>query len=498
MNMNNRKLSGLFRKYLVSTMSIILASFAFVGVALTLMVSAVWMNEKLDLLEENTKSITANTEQMLESSYMSTMGRGTVLMLCNSLYQASEMLEADFFVVNEKGEPVFCKHILKDAAQYDGRCIVHDNYVIPEDIIQRLSNGESYRDTGKMEGTFAANSFIVGCPIMVGGEFRGAVFGTMPSTQGLAKYVAVIIRLFAYAAIFSMIADLIIVYISVYRTTKPLRQMTKAAKQYANGDFSQRIYINEKTRSKYATEIEELAEAFNSMAQDLSALEMSRRSFVSNVSHELKTPMTTIGGFIDGILDGTIEGQDEKKYLRIVSDEVKRLSRLVTAMLNMSRLEAGKMELKPAEFDISEMLFTTVLSFEQIIESRHIEIFGLDKITENRVVADKDLINQVIYNLVDNAVKFTPDGGYIAFESKEDSEKAIVKIKNSGAGIPEDERDNIFERFYKTDKSRSYDSKSAGVGLYLVKTIVEIHGGYVVCRSEVGEYTEFIFTLPKL
>jgi len=333
---------------------------------------------------------------------------------------------------------------------------------------------------------------------MVGGEFRGAVFGTMPSTQGLAKYVAVIIRLFAYASIFSLLADLIIVYISVYRTTKPLRQMTKAAKQYANGDFSQRIYINEKTRGKYSTEIEELAEAFNSMAQDLSALEMSRRSFVSNVSHELKTPMTSIGGFIDGILDGTIEGQDEKKYLRIVSDEVKRLSRLVTAMLNMSRLEAGKMEIKPAEFDISEMLFTTILSFEQIIETRQIEILGLDKMTENRIVADKDLINQVVYNLVDNAVKFTPDGGYIAFESKGDPEKVIVKIRNSGSGIPESERENIFERFYKTDKSRSYDSKSAGVGLFLVKTIVEIHGGYVVCRSEEGEYTEFIFTLPKM
>ncbi|MBR0113111.1 MAG: HAMP domain-containing histidine kinase [Clostridia bacterium] len=492
-----RKLSGLFRKYLFSTMSIILTSFTFVGILLSLMVSAVWMNEKLDLLEENTKSITENTELVLQSEYMGT-GRGTVLVICNSLYQASDVLDADFFVVNEKGEPVYCKHIIQNVGNLTGNCIVHDNYQIPEAVMEQLRNGEDFRDTGKLDGVFASNNFIVGCPLEVDGVFRGAVFGTMPSTNGLVKYVALIIRLFAYASIFAFLIDLVIVYVNVYRTTRPLRQMSKAAKQYANGDFSQRIFIDEKRRNKYPTEIDELAQAFNSMAQDLSALEMSRRSFVSNVSHELKTPMTTIGGFIDGILDGTIDEENEKKYLIIVSDEVKRLSRLVTAMLNMSRLEAGKMELKPSEFDLSEMLFTTLLSFEQMVENKRIDIEGLENLTEKRIVADKDLINQVVYNLVDNAVKFTPEGGCISLEVKEDSEKVIAKIRNTGRGIPESERETIFERFYKTDKSRSYDSKSAGVGLYLVKTIVEIHGGTVVCRSEEGEYTEFIFTLPKM
>lgn len=495
--MKERKISGLFRKYLFSTMSIILTSFTFVGILLTIMVSAVWMNEKLDLLEENTKSITENTSLILQSEYMGT-GRGTVLVICNTLYQTSETLDADFFVVNEKGEPVYCKHIIQNVASYNGNCVVHDNCIIPGNVMDQLRSGVNYRDTGNLEGVFAANNFVVGCPLVVNGVFRGAVFGTMPSTSGLLKYVAVIIRMFAIASIFAFFIDLIIVYVNVYRTTRPLRQMSRAAKQYANGDFSQRIYIKERRKGKYPTEIEELAEAFNSMAQDLSALEMSRRSFVSNVSHELKTPMTSIGGFIDGILDGTIDKENERKYLVIVSDEVRRLSRLVTAMLNMSRLEAGKMELKPAEFDLSEMLFTTLLSFEQIAETKNIEVLGLEDLTQKKIVADKDLINQVLYNLVDNAVKFTPDSGYISIEIKEDSEKVITKIRNSGAGVPEDEIDNIFERFYKTDKSRSYDSKSAGVGLYLVKTIAEIHGGSIMCRSKVGEYTEFILSLPKM
>ncbi len=491
--MREKKRSGLFRRYLFSTMSIILVSFAFVGTALTLMVSAVWMNEKLDLLEENTGSITENTELLLRSDYMGT-SRGTVLVICNSLYQASETLDADFFVVNGEGEPVYCKHIIQNASNYDGRCIVHDNYTIPQDVMDALKSGSNYRDTGKLGGSFATSTFIVGCPIVINGEFRGAVFGTMPTTQGLAKYIAVIIRMFAYASIFALLVDLIIVYRSVYYTTKPLRQMSEAAKQYANGDFSQRIYVENK--KGYSSEIDELAQAFNSMAQDLSALEMSRRSFVSNVSHELKTPMTTIGGFIDGILDGTIDKNDEEKYLKIVRDEVQRLSRLVTTMLNMSRLEAGKMELKPIEFDISEMLFSTLLNFERMIEQKNIEVLGLENMTEQKVTADKDLINQVVYNLVDNAVKFTPEGGYIKVETKSDAEKVILKIRNSGGGIPESEQENIFERFYKTDKSRSYDTKSAGVGLYLVKTIAEIHGGTVLCRSEEGKYTEFIVTLP--
>jgi signal transduction histidine kinase len=234
------------------------------------------------------------------------------------------------------------------------------------------------------------------------------------------------------------------------------------------------------------------------MAKDLSDLEMSRRSFVSNVSHELKTPMTSISGFIDGILDGTIPESEHGYYLGIVSEEVKRLSRLVTGMLNMSKIEAGKIDIKPVKFDISEMLFTTLLTFEQKIDEKGIEIKGLDTIDKNEIFADKDMINQVVYNLIDNAVKFTPPEGYIEINSKHDSEKAIIRIRNSGRGVAPDEIDRIFERFYKIDKSRSYDVKGAGLGLYLCKTIVELHGGDIVARSEEGEWTEFIFRLPLM
>ena len=162
----------------------------------------------------------------------------------------------------------------------------------------------------------------------------------------------------------------------------------------------------------------------------------------------------------------------------------------------MSKIEAGEHDLKPVKFDISEMIFRTLLGFEQMLDNKCIDVRGLDTMTVNLVTADKDMINQVIYNLVDNAVKFTPSGGYIEVSSKSDTEKIIVKIRNSGKGIPSEEIDKIFERFYKIDKSRSYDVKGAGMGLYLVKTIIELHGGHITARSEVGEFAEFIFQLP--
>ncbi len=491
--------SSLFRKYFFITMGILLASFVFAGTALMIFVSGQWMKEKINLLEENTMSITKNTSDVLLSEYMGQSGRGAVLMIYNSIAQASDVLDGDFFIVNEEGTVVYCKELLRNTGMMqDGKCLLHGNYQIPENFLETLSEGKTIKLNGTLEGLLAKENFVVGCPIITNDTFRGAVFGTIPIADGLLPYIAGIFQMFFFATLFAFVLTFILVYLTTYTLVKPLRQMSIAAKQYAQGDFSNRVYVKHSVFTRRSrTEVDELAEAFNTMAKELSALEYSRRSFVSNVSHELKTPMTTISGFIDGILDGTIDEKDEKKYLSIVSEEVKRLSRLVTGMLNISKLEAGKMELNPVEFDISEMLFTTLLSFEQILERKNIDVRGLDSVTENKIRADKDMINQVIYNLTDNAVKFTPEGGYIEVASKSDAEKVIVKIRNSGKGIPEEEINQIFERFYKVDRSRSYDTKGAGMGLYIVKTLIELHGGEITARSQEGEYTEFIFSLPK-
>lgn len=495
--MRGKKYSGIFRKYFIVTISIILASFVFIGGALLLLVSKLWMDDKNALLVENTMSVAQNTSDVLESDYMGESSRGSVIVICNSLMQISNAVDCDIFITNLNGEVVYCKEILQsNMALYTGNCLIHNNYKVPEDILSQASKG-LYRSTGNLGGALSDIHFIVAAPVEVDGVTAGYVFSTQPIVGGLTPYIAGIFRMFFIAALFALALTFIIVYLVSRRLANPLQQMSAAAKQYATGDFSTRVAIKRgRIRLFGHDEVDELVTAFNTMAQALATLEMSRRSFVANVSHELKTPMTTIGGFIDGILDGTISEDKEKQYLKIVSDEVKRLSRLVTGMLNMSKIEAGELDIKPQKFDISEMLFMTLLSFEQVIENKHIEIRGLETMKPNPLTADKDMINQVVYNLVDNAVKFTPDSGYIEVSSKADAEKIILKIKNSGKGIPSEEIEKIFERFYKVDKSRSYDVKGAGMGLYIIKTIVELHGGHISARSEYGEYAEFIVQLP--
>ena len=166
-------------------------------------------------------------------------------------------------------------------------------------------------------------------------------------------------------------------------------------------------------------------------------------------------------------------------------------------MLNLSRIESGEVRLNPSEFDISEMIVTTLISFEQMIDKKGIEVRGLDNFTQINVRADRDMIYQVIYNLVDNAVKYTPEGGFIEVEALKSGGRTTVRVTNSGHGIESEETEKIFERFYKVDKSRSYDAKSAGMGLYLVKMLVELHNGKIKAQSVIDDRTDFIFWLPE-
>ena len=222
-----------------------------------------------------------------------------------------------------------------------------------------------------------------------------------------------------------------------------------------------------------------------------------QRQFITDAGHELKTPMTTIAGFIDGILDGTIPKEQEDKYLHIVSDEVKRLSRLVKSMLDLSRIDSGEMQLHPTNFDITNTIVTTLLTFEQKIDEKGIEIRGLEEARPQMVLGDQDLLHQVVYNLIENAVKFTNDGGAISVQVSDSIDRTTVVIENTGPGIAPEDLPMIFERFYKTDKSRSRDKNGMGLGLYIVRTILKLHGGDIAVRSAVGQFCRFEFYIPK-
>ena len=284
---------------------------------------------------------------------------------------------------------------------------------------------------------------------------------------------------------------------SIYakRQSHPLREMAKTASAFGHGDLTARVQVSD----AYTEEIEELALAFNNMASSLQKSEYQRQEFVANVSHELKTPMTTIGGYIDGILDGTIPPEKQRHYMQIVSDETKRLSRLVRSMLDISRLQdqGGIPEEKKTQFDLEECAGQVLITFEHKINSKKLNV---DVDMPNHPVitlACQDYVTQVIYNLLDNAVKFCPEEGNLGLRIREGGSKAYISVSNDGDTIPPEELPLVFDRFHKLDKSRSQNRDGWGLGLYIVKTIVCSHGEDISVTSRGGK-TEFTFTMPLI
>lgn len=491
------KRSGLFHRFFYITTIIIFISFTILGSALLIFVAQNWATEKTTLLSQNAKNVAQTSSRLVEGGYFEKNDSYSMMLISSTIAQLSGAIDADIYVCDANGKVLYCKEIWQpDLLLYTGDCIVHSSYTVPKTVLERAAKG-GFSSTGNLGGVYKSSHFVSVEPVIASGKMVGVVVAAQ-DTDSLHEPIKGILKMFMFSALLALAIAFVSTYVLTYQMTKPLREMSAAAKQYSNGDFSHRIAVpyQRKLRRFDEDEVEELVTAFNAMANALSAIESSRRNFVANVSHELKTPMTTIGGFIDGILDGTIDHEQSKYYLRVVSDEVKRLSRLVTSMLNMSKIEAGQLDINAKKFDISAMIFKTLLGFERVIEEKSIEIRGLDNIGSLNIYADEDMINQVIYNLIDNAVKFTEKGGYIEVALKADSEKTIVSIKNSGKGISKEEIGKVFERFYKTDKSRSFDVKGAGLGLYIVKTIIDMHGGQITVHSEENNFTQFVFWLP--
>ena len=479
------------KRYSLMLTAIILACFILLSVFLTIFSGNYWYRQKAKLLTENAYNIASSASELLSGGYISMFGDGdSIAALGSSLSLVSTSINADVFLCDTTGHILMCRDFLIDGTVVAQACEYHDSITVSQAILDNtLIN--SYSTVSRMNGQFEELQFIAGEPVKVSEHTVALVFAVAPVTNILEDFVLPIINLLLISFVVALCFAIIAVYYSSHALTRPLKEMAEVTKRYAVGDFSPRV------RFKRDDELGQLAAAFNSMAGSLAQLESSRRSFVANVSHELKTPMTTIGGFIDGMLDGTIPPEQQSHYLKIVSEEVKRLSRIVVSMLNLSKIEAGQLDLNITDVDLSSMILNTFLTLEQKISSGRIEIRGLDSLSQHKVRADKDMLSQVVYNLVDNAVKFTPQNGFISVRITEEENCTKTHILNSGAGIASDEINKIFERFYKVDKSRSADAKSTGLGLYIVKSILELHNGNIYAESIEGRYTEFVFTLPK-
>ena len=479
---------SLFKKYLIFGLAIVLTSFIALGFTTYLFVQRSWEAEKRSDLSEN---ITHIAEIVTPVASYDAVNHTLVLRESSryglTLSTISGIIGADIFIVDTAGVCKFCTE--------SENCIHSESSLSSMIISLTMLQEDGYFEVGKLEGLYdsVGDRYTAGVPIrgLVGGEEKiiGCCYVSAPATF-ISGLPVTFLQIFFVAAAIMLIIIIIFVTSMSFNMSRPLKQMSSAAKRFAVGDFSARV----KVRSD--DELGELANAFNNMADSLASSEGMRRAFISNVSHELKTPMTTIAGFIDGMLDGTIPQERHRHYMKIVSIEVKRLSRLVTSMLSLSRIDRGELKISPQKFDMFSMLITILASFEQRIVARKLHITGLENFRSLTVFADPDLMYQVIYNLIENAVKFTNEGGTINFALEETNYDISVKISNTGPGVsPEDIR-YIFDRFYKTDKSRSMDKKGMGLGLFIAKTIMRLHGGDIFVESQVNEYTRFTFRLP--
>lgn len=367
---------------------------------------------------------------------------------------------------------------------------------VPSEFCSRVLSNEENIEIGTMNGLFTESMFTLQIPTInpADNSVAGAVFisSDMPELQRLNHEL---LSISAFCMLIVVIVSFILSYMLSKRISKPIKEIGISAKEFAKGNFKRRVKLNADDSS--ISEIDELALTFNDMAYELEKFEDIRMSFISDVSHELRTPMTTINGFVDGILDETIPPERQKEYLKIVHDEVNRLSRLVNSFLDITRMQSDKLALDLTNFDINEMIRLTVINLERRIEEKAIRVDIEFSAETCMVKADFDSIKRVLTNLLDNAVKFTNQSGIITIRVTVRQQDVWISVRNTGVGIPPEQQRIIFERFYKVDKSRSINKDGTGLGLYIVNNILKAHGRSIRVKSAENEYTEFVFSLPK-
>ncbi len=399
---------------------------------------------------------------------------------------ASQVSDADAVICDIHGCVVLCSDALQGCE--------HQGLQVNSEYLQKVYANGGDITSGVIQGLYEDSRYIVSTPILStsGDKPVGLVIVSTPM-ESTSLILTKISNLFLTAAIFVVLIAVLAVSFFARNQSRPLKEMSRAAYAFGHGNLQARVRVSE----NYTDEVEELALAFNNMASQLQKSEYQRQEFVANVSHELKTPMTTISGYIDGILDGTIPESRHQHYLQIVSDETKRLSRLVRSMLDISRLQdqEGIPEDKKLHFDLEECAGQVLITFEQKINAKKLNVEVDMPAHPVFTFASQDSITQVIYNLLDNAVKFCPENGTIGLRIRESGNKAYVSIFNDGETIPPDELPLVFDRFHKLDKSRSQNRDGWGLGLYIVKTIVCSHGENIGVTSRNGR-TEFTFTMP--
>ena len=397
----------------------------------------------------------------------------------NTLSLAANYPDTIIWIINSNGQIILSTR--KD---------ISPDHPIDLDGFDPASWGSNYYQIGDFYGYFHDSRLSTIAPITEHLNTRGyvAVHYLMSDLyQSRSSLLWIIQRLFVIT--YLMTAVLFLFYSFYIR--KPLYAITKGASEFANGNLSYQIPVKSENELGY------LASNLNYMADKLNRNGEYQRQFISNISHDFRSPLTSIKGYVEAMIDGTIPVEMQEKYLKIISYEAERLEKLTRGLLTLNELDIHKRMLNIQDFDINQTIKSTAASFEGTCTTRQIL---LELILSGQTLyahADLEQIQQVLYNLLSNAIKFSPDHSTITIETTEKNGKIFVSVKDHGIGIPKSSLNRIWERFYKIDRSRGKDQKGTGLGLAIVKEIISAHGQHINVISTEGVGTEFIFTLEK-
>ena len=484
-----------FAKHLSAFVIIIFVSFVILSGVITAIIQRDITNEKKKSLDRISAYIAAEIESDSPADFKSHVtenGGANFEDIILNLIEYDQQL--NIIITDADGKILLTTG--QNSEDEDKKLTIPDENALPPINISdydmnELDGKQTLYHEVDIKGIFDVKALVYGKSVNIGQDIEGYVFA-FSSTASEDHVIAAVRRAVTNSSIVVMIAAVFAAYVMTERLIRPLRLITETAKKYGKGDFSERVPI------EGDDEVAELASALNNMAESLDSLEKMRNSFLANISHDLRTPMTTISGFIDGITSGAIPEDKHEYYLGVISAEVHRLSRLVTQLLDVSRLESGERKFNFKNFDIAEMARIILISFEQKIESKHLDVGFETDSDEMYVYADEDAIYQVLYNLCHNAIKFSKDGGKFVIRISINQDKKVqVSVFDEGQGISSEDTKMVFDRFFKTDKSRGLDKNGVGLGLYISKTIMDAHDEKIWVESEEEQNCEFFFTLKQ-
>lgn len=433
---------------------------------------------------QKSKVLMNNIEDIQDSTYYAFTHRNDMMdiMYQNIIDTVSSSTESSVTVFDNNGIILAQSGKNENADEFDS---------VTERVTKPVLKGENLVSVNIFKDQYGNKILTVGAPLKNGNEIFGGVMFNQLIPEVKSVYGFVTNRMF-FAVIIAMILSVCLFGFLSIKITSPIGKMNIAVKEFTKGNFKKRVEYSSDN------ELGELAHNINEMAYSLENLENLRKGFVSDVSHELRTPLTTISGFVEGIIDGTIPEENHREYLDVVLSESKRLSRLITSLLQVTRMENGEFKMERTNFDINELMRQTLIKFEMMITAKDLDVsLNIDD-GKLMVNADRDSITQVLVNLINNAVKFTPAGGRIGIDITPKKDKVHISIENTGHGIEPGDLKNIWDRFYKADKSRGAERSGTGLGLYIVKRIINMHGEEITVNSRVDEITVFTFTLPGL